>query len=127
MIDTQNKTVVSAEEIELNRSIKRAWMNFIGNAKPEKGKVTAAHHAVYAILRGKSLDKTFTSKTYSSRPDEVKEEALEQARNFKVRAWLPFVELLSGIELTDYGYSYSASASHPLFEKFKENLKKETK
>lgn len=116
-MNTITEKSVSNEAIALNREIKKAWLEFIGSAHPEKGKVSAAHHALYALLRGKSLAKTFPPKVYGTDIHATRNEALKEVLDFKVSAWLPFVALLNGAELAKYGYAYEKNQSNPLFDR----------
>ncbi len=99
-----------------NRAIKLAWLDFIAS-----NPVTAAHHAVYALLRGKSLDKTFTPLVNPGKicaqggePNRARLEAEAQARSLSMAAWAPFVSLLEGMPSKYHRYERVA---HPLLDR----------
>ena len=99
-----------------SRAIKAAWLAFIATEP-----VTAAHHAVYALLRGKSLDKTFAPLVNPGKiqaqggvANRARVDAEAQARVLNMGAWAPFSSLLEGVP-TKYG-RYERVA-HPLLDK----------
>jgi len=99
-----------------NRAIKLAWLAYIRD-----NDVTAANHAVYALLRGKSLDKTFTPLTHPGKinanggdPNRARVEAEAQARALSVSAWAPFVELLEGVP---HRFNRYERIAHPLLDR----------
>lgn len=109
------ETTVSPEVIALSKSIKKAWLDFINIPGVQ---VTSGHHAVYAILRGKSLDKTFTSRKHSlnGQPvDHCRMEAEAAARSLSVSALAPFSVLLEGCEVKSW--KYLPSATHPVLSR----------
>lgn len=107
---------VDPAAIAQSRAIKQAWLEFI-RTEP----VTAAHHAVYALLRGKSLDKTFSPLVHPGKinaqggvANRARIDAEAQARVLNLGAWAPFASLLSGVP-TKYG-RYERVA-HPLLDR----------
>lgn len=110
------RPVMEMEEILLSRQIGQAWRAFI-LLHP----VTAAHHATYALLRGKSLDKTFTSLRRPSKiqahggvVDGVRQSAEAAARAGRVSAWAPFAALLEGVPTKNGRYE---PQDHALFRR----------
>lgn len=90
---------VSEETIALSRAIKKAWKAYI-----ENNHASAAQHAVYALLRGKSLEKTFSPlknpckiASQGGVADRSRKAAENEARRLAVSAWAPFASLLEGV------------------------------
>lgn len=106
----------SDQTIALNKAIKLAWLEHI-RTQP----TTAAHHAVYALLRGKSLDKTFTPLKspgkiagHNGVADAARQNAEAQARRLCLWAWEPFAVLLKDAPVKLNRYERIA---HPLFDR----------
>ena len=114
-------TPLTAEQIleaALMRSIRAAWRAHLRSGES----VTPAQHAVYALLRRQSLDKTFTPCSDPGRlqarggnPHRCREESETAARALACSAWKPFAALLEGTP-TRHGWAYEATA-HPLFQR----------
>lgn len=110
---------VSPETIELNRAIKKAWLSFISIPGVQ---VTPSHHAVYAILRGKSLEKTFPPRKYSLNGEPLNVcqlQSEDEARRLTCHALAPFASLLEGCERSSKSYTpcYASSETHPLLSR----------
>ena len=110
------RAAVDPAVIALSRAIKRAWLAHIA-----EGPVTAEQHAVYALLRGQSLDKTFTSLRRPSKiqgqngiADATRRQAERLARGLTASAWAPFAPLLEGVPVNAFGYVRQA---HPLLDR----------
>ena len=108
---------VSEATISLNRAIGAAWRAYI-----QEHHATAAQHAVYALLRGKSLDKTFTPLRRPSKiqahggvADRARQAAEWSARQCHVEAFSPFAGLLKGVEIK--AGSYQAPSENPLLSR----------
>ena len=111
-----SSAIVDPALVAQNRAIKLAWLAFIATES-----VTAAHHAVYALLRGKSLDKTFSPLVNPGKiqaqggvPNRARIDAEAQARVLNTSAWAPFASLLEGVP-TKYG-RYER-VDHPLLNR----------
>lgn len=82
---TQAATEQSQEEITLRQALVRAWRN-----NPRQG---AAAHAAYAMIRGKSMAKTFSPITNPTRllnghnPHSGRDDAIRVARQGASAAW----------------------------------------
>ena len=107
----------SEATISFNRAIGAAWRAYI-----QEHHATAAQHAAYALLRGKSLDKTFTSLRRPSKiqaqggvADRARQAAEWSARQCHVEAFAPFAGLLEGVKVKA-GF-YQAPAEHPLLSR----------
>lgn len=108
---------VSEATISLNRAIGAAWRTYI-----QEHHATAAQHAVYALLRGKSLDKTFTPLRRPSKiqahggvADGARQAAEWSARQCHVESFAPFAELIVGVEVK--AGAYQSPAPHPLLSR----------
>lgn len=108
--------LVSEETIALNRAIKRAWKAHITDTS-----ATAAQHAVYALLRGKALDKTFSPLKNPGKiaaqggvADRARRDAEWEARRLSTAAWAPFAGLLEGVGTKAGCY---LRAPHPLLDR----------
>lgn len=108
---------VSEATIALSRAIGAAWRAYI-----QEHHATAAQHAVYALLRGKSLDKTFTPLRRPSKiqaqggvADHARQAAEWNARQCHVGAFAPFAGLIEGVEVK--AGSYQVPAEHPLLSR----------
>lgn len=106
----------SEEAVAQSRAIKKAWLEHIAHQP-----TTAAHHAVYALLRGKSLEKTFSPlknprkiAAQSGVVDGALQGAQAQARRLSIAAWLPFASLLEGVPTKFDRYERVA---HPLLDR----------
>lgn len=114
----------SEEVIALQKQIKKAWLEFLDK---NEGKTTPAQHAVYALLKNKSLDKAFTPMKSGSEllRNKSRDEALIAAQNLNKQAWLPFSQLLAQCDppaiLSQGNYQtygcYEKQPSNSLFNK----------
>ena len=87
------------QALALNRAIRACWKAHI-----QEHHASAAQHAAYALLRGQSLDKTFTPLRRPSKirgqggiADRARREAERSARGLSTHAFLPFAELLRDV------------------------------
>lgn len=103
-------------EKALSRQIRLAWQAHVHSGAP----VSAAQHAVYALLRGQSLEKGFTPRTHPGRVQAVGGDPLfhrrvaeASARALEVSAWAPFASLLEAVPRTR-PWAYDRT-EHPLF------------
>ena len=114
---TADRPVVSEAVIAQSRALKRAWRAHI-----EQEHATAAQHAVYALLRGKSLEKTFSPLKAPQKiaaqggvADRARQDAEWAARRLSSFAWAPFASLLEGLEVGRNGHY--TRVEHPLFDR----------
>ena len=105
------------QAVAQSRAIRAAWKAYIGHHH-----ASASQHATYALLRGKSLDKTFTPLRRPSKiqgqggiVDRARRQAEASARSLQVHAWAPFAGLLEDAKAS-YG-RYVDGASHPLLRR----------
>lgn len=100
-------------ERELRHSLVRAW-----RADPKQG---AAAHAAYAMIRGKSLNKTFTPISNpnklvnnSSNPYQGRDSAIEAAKSGSRYAWKWAEAVLKEAGLEPDRYGRYALDQHPI-------------
>lgn len=110
----------SEADIALSRSLKHAWKAYI-----EENHATAAQHATYALLRGKSLDKTFTPLRRPGKiqaaggvADQARQFAEASARRHSLAAFAPFASLLEGAPVKSG--RYQDPSAHPLLSRVPE-------
>ena len=108
---------VSPEAIALSKAVKHAWKAYI-----EQNHASAAQHAVYALLRGKSLEKTFSPLKSPTKiaaqggvADRARQAAEWSARRLGSFAWEPFAGLLEGVKVGPGG-CYDR-VPHPLLDR----------
>lgn len=106
----------SEEAIAQSRAIKKAWLEHI-----RQNPTTAAQHAVYALLRGKALEKTFSPlknprkiAAQSGVVNGALKGAEAEARRLSIAAWSPFASLLEDAPTKFDRYDRQ---SHPLLDR----------
>lgn len=102
---------------EQTRQIKAAW-RVAAHAKQG----TAAQHAAYALLRGRSLDETFAPLVNPNKianaggdPLRARHEAENAARRLSVHALAPWADALKDVPVS-FG-CYKPTAPHPLLDR----------
>lgn len=104
------------QEAALNKAIKQAWKRFVHETH-----ASADQHAVYALLRGRALDKAFSPLVRPSKilgaggdPNRARKQAQAAAVSLNVKAWAAFASMLEGVP-TRYG-CYQRQP-HPLLDR----------
>lgn len=103
-------------------ALRKAWKQ-IANQR----QATAAQHAIFTVLSGRSLDRAFTPITNPVKlangmtPSQGREQALAEAMTGSAKAWAPFAELLEGATLNErWARRYYDMDSHEWLRKFKQ-------
>lgn len=119
LINTRNETA----QISRGKQARAAWRAWLGQGN----KPSSTQMAIYALLRGKSIAKTFTPITNANKlvngqcAWQGRDSAIRKALMLNESDWMAFEAMLTGVEKTPNKYrpdhnQYVASSSPLLLE-----------
>lgn len=123
ILEIRSSSDVDPAVLELRRALVKAWR--------DDPKQSAAAHAAYALIRGKSIEKTFTpitrpGKLMHQSPNETRDACIKAALRGGPHTWSWASEVFEkmGIEKGKYG-DYNLSSSQVMSQWIEEAKKQE--
>lgn len=119
-----NAQIIDTHSDQSDRAA-RAALSAAWKAHANQRKATAAQHAIFTLLSGRSLDRAFTPITNpvklanGMQPSQGRAAAIASALSGDASQWEPFADLLEGAKVQErWLRRYYDMASHPLFVAF---------
>lgn len=119
-----NAQIIDTPSSQSDRAA-RAALSAAWKAYANQRQTTAAQHAIFTLLSGRSLDRAFTPITNpvklanGMQPNQGRDTAIASALSGEASQWEPFASLLEGAKVQErWSRRYYDMTSHPLLVAF---------